>query len=67
MPVTARDLAVRSTMNNGKLFYSWSAEQGGRGDVVVTPRARRKPLEEGVSAHARKLARETTPEPALER
>ncbi len=31
----------------------------------MTPRARRKTLEEGASAHRRKLARETTPEPAL--
>ena len=52
-------------MNNGKLLYSWSAEQGGRVDVVVTPRARRKPLEDGASAHRQKLARETTPERAL--
>ncbi len=27
VPVTARDLTVRRTVNNGKLFYSWSAEQ----------------------------------------
>ena len=52
-------------MKDGKLLYSWSAEQGGRVDVVVSPRARRKPLEDGASAHRQQLDRKTTPERAL--
>ena len=40
----------------GKLLYSWSAEEGGRVEVVVTPRALCKPLEDGASAYRQQLA-----------
>ena len=65
VPVSAGDMAVKRILIDGKLVYCWCAEQGGRAEVAVTPRGRRKRLEEGASAHRQKLARETTPERAL--
>ena len=52
MPVTPSDLSTHRSgpREDGKVVYSYGSAERGYVDIVVTPRSKRKPLEEGASS-----------------